>query len=193
MAWSRTPQDIAFTTFDLDWGFLALRPVDVRTDVTLLRRWLLDPGTGSLPSNRNTRVRGLLEAMLREPERQVFLGFRDDVPAFLFETFPSEHEAAHDSLGARRGAVGVRVLACPAAGEDPGLAAAVLRTIARMVFAAPDADRVVLEAEPAQDRDVRVAAGFHDERLVTARGEEIHLSTRARSDELAAPGLRAAG
>lgn len=188
MAWTRTPQDISFSTFDLNWGFFALRPIDIRADVTLLRRWLLDSRPTALPG-RATKVRQLLETMLLTPERRVLLGFRDDVPAFLFETFPPEHA----TTGKRSGAVGVRLLASPTGDENPELATAILRTIVKMVLSDPATDRVVLESEVTHARLTRLAAGFHSEYRTTAHGTEVCVSTCTRADIEEDHPLEAAG
>ena len=57
----RTTHDIAFSTFDLRWGILSTRPADVRTDATLLHRWLLCP-SGELREEPTADVRHLLAA-----------------------------------------------------------------------------------------------------------------------------------
>lgn len=189
MAWTRTPQDISFSTFDLNWGFFALRLIDIRADVTLLRRWLLDPRTSSWSPGRSMKVRQLLETMLLTPERRVFLGFRDDVPSFLFETFPPEY----NSQGKRSGAVGVRLLASPTGDENPELATAILRTIVKMVLSDPTADRVLLESDVTNARLPRIAAGFHSEQRTTARGTEVRVSICTRADAEEEYPLEAAG
>lgn len=189
MAWSRTPQDISFSTFDLNWGFLAIRPIDVRSDVTLLHGWLIDPRTTPRSPGRVSRVRRLLEAMLVEPERRLYLGFRDDIPAFLFETFRPEH----DPQAPRPGAVGVRMLSAPGEEDTPGFSTAILRTIVKLVLDDPVHDRVVLESEVAEARLTRLAAGFRTEQRITAHGREIFVSTCSRADVRAEFGLEAAG
>lgn len=170
----RTTHDIAFSTFDLRWGILSTRPADIRTDATLLHRWLLSP-SGETCEEPTADVRHLLAAAVAAADRRMFVGFRDDVPSFLYEVFDVARPP-HTGTGAD---VGVRLLAQPSGGRD--LLAASLRMAAEMLFDRPEVESIVLECDMVEPTaTVARGTGFRGDRQVTFDGVQLRLSVCTR-------------
>jgi len=178
----RTTHDIAFSTFDLRWGILSTRPADVRTDATLLHRWLLCP-SGELREEPTADVRHLLAAAVAAADRRMFVGFRDDVPSFLFEVFEADRPP-HSLTGAD---VAMRLLA-PPVGGGRDLVAASLRMMVEMLFQRPEVECIALEAEHGESTSaIARGTGFRTERHITVDGSPLRLTTCTREDYEQAP------
>ncbi|MEU8435788.1 GNAT family N-acetyltransferase [Streptomyces sp. NPDC029216] len=175
-----------FTRTDPALGTFSIRPLDPFSDAELLHAWVTDPKAAfwmmqdaTLPDVEREYVR-----ITAHEHHHAFLGFHEDSPAFLMESYDPAHLELVGLYDAQPGDVGMHFLVAPTDTPVSGFTRAVITTVMAALFADPATARVVVEPDVRNTavHALNEAVGFVPEGPVTKPEKEALLSfcTRAR-------------
>ncbi|MFD8143464.1 GNAT family N-acetyltransferase [Streptomyces sp. NPDC059708] len=182
-----------FTRTDPVLGAFSIRPLDPFSDAELLHTWVTDPKAAfwmmqdaTLPDVEREYVR-----ITAHEHHQAFLGFHEDRPAFLMESYDPAHLELVGLYDARPGDVGMHFLVAPTDTPVSGFTRAVITTVMAALFADPATERVVVEPDVRNTavHALNEAVGFVPEGPVTKPEKEALLSFCTRAQFEAATAL----
>lgn len=183
------PGPWTFERRDPRLGLLRVRPLRLDEDLPVVHAWV------SREYARYWGMTGFSLAQVTEGYREiarhaeVFLGWIDDAPAFLVETYdPAEHEVG-EHYPVQAGDRGMHVLvAPPAAAPIPGFTWAVFRAVLEMLFADPRVRRIAVEPDlrNARIHALNRKAGFRYQKVIRLANKTAHLAFCDRAQLAAA-------
>ncbi|MES0834338.1 GNAT family N-acetyltransferase [Nocardiopsis tropica] len=174
------------TRDDPELGRFVVRPVDPDADTPLLHGWLTEPRARFwlMTEADEEDVARQFRAVHASDHEQAYIGVWEGRPVFLAELYsPADSELAHH-YEVLPGDIGMHFLVAPADTPVHGFTRAVITTVMELAFAAPGAERVVVEPD-VRNRPVHAlneAVGFRVESTVSLResGKDAYLSTCTR-------------
>ncbi|MCF3181975.1 acetyltransferase [Streptomyces polychromogenes] len=182
-----------FTRTDPALGAFSIRPLDPFSDAELLHAWVTHPKAAfwmmqdaTLPDVEREYVR-----ITAHEHHQAFLGFHEDRPAFLMESYDPARLELVGLYDAQPGDVGMHFLVAPTDTPLSGFTRAVITTVMAALFADPATARVVVEPDVRNTavHALNEAVGFVAEGPVTKPEKEALLSFCTRAQFEAATAL----
>ena len=184
---------------------ITILPLDRHRYAPLVHGWLTHPASAfwQMGGLSLDEVRVYLAAVAADPRQDSWLGFVDEEPTFLVETYDPTAILLDGVPEVRAGDLGMHLLVAPPAGAPAhGLTSAVMAATVAFCFAECGAARVVVEPDV---RNHRIAAknaevGFRVLREVDLPGKRAALAVctpedfaasggRACADERTSPGF----
>lgn len=175
---------------------IAILPLDRHRYAPLVHAWFTHPASAfwQLGGLSPDDVRAYLAAVAADPRQDAWLGFVDDEPTFLVETYDPTGVLLDGIPEVRTGDLGMHLLVSPPTGAPVhGLTSDVMRATVAFCFDELGAARVVVEPDV---RNVRIAAknaevGFQVLRELDLPGKRAALAVctrdafaRARADQV---------
>ena len=166
---------------------IAILPLDRHRYAPLVHGWLTHPASAfwQMGGLSLDDVRAYLAAVAADPRQDSWLGFVDDEPTFLVETYEPTTVLLAGVPEVRAGDLGMHLLVAPPTGAPVhGLTSAVMRATVAFCFEELDAARVVVE--PDVD-NLRIAAknaevGFRVLREIDLPGKRASLAVCTPDD-----------
>ena len=175
---------------------MRIEPLDRGRYAPLVHEWLVHPASAfwQMGGLSLDDVRSYLAAVAADPRQDSWLGFVDDRPTFLVETYDPA-VLLGDVPEVRPGDLGMHLLVAPPAGPPVhGLTSRVMAATVAFCLDRPGVTRVVVEPDVRNEPIARknAAAGFRVLREIELPGKRAHLSVCTRED-FAASSLGMAG
>jgi siderophore synthetase component len=159
-------------------GRFRLRPLGAPEDMAVVHGWV---------TQERARYWGLVGRSLPEVisayrdicrRAQVYLGFFEDRPAFLLESYWPGDDPIGKHYPVLPGDRGMHVLVAPAERPLPGFTRAVFRVVMNFLFSDPAVDRVVVEPDIRNSKihALNRAVGFRYQRVVDLPHKTAHLA-----------------
>jgi hypothetical protein len=135
-------------------GRLTVRVLDPDADLDVLHDWVTRRGTGfwGLGGLTRTELRDLYAYVGSLPTHHAFVVRWDDAPVALLQTYEPEHDPVGETYPVQPGDVGVHFLLGGRGPRGTDLWAAVAPVLVAFCFAHPDARRIVVEPDVANER-----------------------------------------
>lgn len=172
-----TPPQTQFATLTT-LGTITIEPLQVHRDAELIHQWLSDPASAfwQMTNLSTTEVHEYFTQITADPHQAAWLGQVDGQPTFLIETYDPNHVLLTHITTIRPGDYGMHLLVAPPHGQrTPGLTTQIMQAVARFIFDALTAVRVIVEPDRLNT-------------LIAAKNEHIGFRT---IDEINLPGKRA--
>ncbi|WP_082573517.1 GNAT family N-acetyltransferase [Cellulomonas sp. Root137] len=164
---------------------IRILPLDRHRYAPLVQSWLAHPASAfwQMGNLSLDDVRDYLAGVAADPRQDAWLGFVDDEPTFLVETYDPTVLLLADAPEVRAGDLGMHLLVSPPAGVPVhGLTSAVMEATVAFCFDELGAERVVVEPDV---RNARIAAknaevGFRVLREIELPGKRASLAVCTR-------------
>ncbi|MFI5685802.1 GNAT family N-acetyltransferase [Streptomyces sp. NPDC051636] len=170
-----------------------IRPLDPLKDAELLHGWVTHPKAAfwMMQDAKPADVERAYLEIAADEHHHAYLGFHEDVPAFLMEKYDPAHRELAGLYEPRPGDVGMHFLVAPADTPVHGFTRAVITAVMAHLFEDPATARVVVEPD-VRNKAVHAlneAVGFVPEREIQKPEKKALLSFCTREQFVAATGV----
>lgn len=154
--------DVVHTADDSALGRIEVSVLDPVTDLDVIHRWVTAPASRfwGLSELSRQELRDLYAYVDGLPSHHAFLVRRDGLPIVLLQTYEPENDPLGEVYEAQPGDVGIHFLLGDRGSPVRGFTTRVGRILAAFVFAAPGAQRIVIEPDVGNERAVARARLF---------------------------------
>lgn len=176
--------ELRFSKYVSNTGRFHLRPLIIPEDIPLVHSWV------TLPYARFWGMEGFTEQQVETGyleiarHADVFVGYCDDTPVFLMESYHPSHDPVGEHYDVEPGDRGMHILVAPAKRPVRDFTWSVFRVVMDFLFDDPAAQRIVVEPDIRNEKihALNRRAGFEYQKIIQLGPKTAHLAfcTRAQ-------------
>ncbi len=140
---------VFYTRAVSDLGIIEIRSFNIEKDISTIYSWVTQPYAKywGMLSFTKEEVKKSYQDIENNSFHEVFIGFLNKQPIFLFEKYEASHDVIASHYNVIKGDFGMHILVAPPTKTIPNFTWNVFTTVMSYFFSLPEVSRVVVEPD----------------------------------------------